>query len=84
MMSRLVSINLRIVEFSVLRIRMERGTQSVERFGEDLDLDLKNFDSFSHSLMTGNGLGVVRSERGGLGFFFCGREGGGSVDLWGR
>ena len=66
MMSRLVSIDLRIVEFSVLRIRMERGTQSVERFGEDLnlDLDLKNFDSFSHSLMTGNGLGVVRSERG--------------------
>ena len=65
MMSRLVSIDLRIVEFSVLRIRMERGTQSVERFGEDLnlDLDLKNFDSFSHSLMTGNGLGVVRSER---------------------
>ena len=66
MMSRLVSIDLRIVEFSVLRIRMERGTQSVERFGEDLnlDLDLKNFDSFSHSLMTGNGLGVVRSESG--------------------
>ena len=66
MMSRLVSIDLRIVEFSVLRIRMERGTQSVERFGEDLnlDLDLKNFDSFSHSLMTGNGLGVVGSEGG--------------------
>ena len=58
---------------------MERGTQSVERFGEDLnlDLDLKNFDSFSHSLMTGNGLGVVRSERGGLGIFFEGGRGGG-------
>ena len=56
MMSRLVSIHLRIVEFSVLRIRMERGTRRVERFGEDLnlDLDLENFDSFSHSLMTGN------------------------------
>ena len=51
----------------------------MERFGEDLnlDLDLKNFDSFSHSLMTGNGLGVVRSERGGLGIFFEGGRGGG-------